>query len=129
MHLCCYLNSLYRDHFSGNYLDFNRVYKSFRNEQCFHYQDDIRQRKNMNGSTDKISQAMRVLEIQEKLDRGSISSNGSEEPLTEPEVAILKQVCSVSQSWFFIHSVYEFSLEINSCFDKAEKAPCISSTS
>ena len=83
----------------------------------------------MNGSTDKISQAMRVLEIQEKLDRGSISSNGSEEPLTEPEVAILKQVCSVSRSWFFIYSVFEFSQEINSCFDKAEKAPCISSTS
>ena len=39
---------------------------------------------------------MRVLEIQEKLDRGSTSSNGSEEPLTEPEVAILKQMCSVS---------------------------------
>jgi len=52
----------------------------------------------MNDSTDKISQAMRVLEIQEKLDRGSTSSNGSEEPLTEPEVAILKQVCNAAWS-------------------------------
>lgn len=43
-----------------------------------------------------MTQAMRVLEIQEKLDRGSTSSNGSDEALTEPEVAILKQMCNVS---------------------------------
>ena len=106
-----------------------RIVKSFRNEKYFYYQDDLRQKKNMNGSTDKISQAMRVLEIQEKLDRGSISSNGSEEPLTEPEVAILKQVCSVSQFWFFLYENNEFSIGINSCFDKAESVPFISSTS
>jgi len=60
--------------------------------------DDLRHKRSMNDSTDKISQAMRVLEIQEKLDRGSTSSNGSEEPLTEPEVAILKQVCNAAWS-------------------------------
>ena len=59
----------------------------------------------MNDSTDKISQAMRVLEIQEKLDRGSTSSNGSEEPLTEPEVAILKQVCNVSEFLFYFAKI------------------------
>ena len=46
-------------------------------------------------STDRVTQAMKVLEIQEKLERGSSSSAGSEEPLTEPEVAILKQMCNV----------------------------------
>ena len=63
---------------------------------CFFLQGDTKSRKSDSGTPEKMNQAMRVLEIQEKLERASISSNGSEEPLTEPEVAILKQMCSVS---------------------------------
>ncbi len=47
-------------------------------------------------SSNRVTQAMRVLEIQEKLDRGSTSSTGSEDPMNEHEIAILKQMCNVS---------------------------------
>ena len=67
----------------------------------FLFQSESKQQILTVDASDKVTQAMRVLEIQEKLERGSTSSNGSEEPLTEPEVAILKQMCNVSSFLIF----------------------------
>ena len=67
----------------------------------FLFQSEPKQQLLTVDASDKVTQAMRVLEIQEKLERGSTSSNGSEEPLTEPEVAILKQMCNVSSFLIF----------------------------
>ena len=66
-------------------------------------------------STDRVTQAMRVLEIQERLERGSSSSTGSEEPLTEPEVAILKQMCNVSNKYFMTHTVISLFENLLKC--------------
>eukprot|EP00794_Sanderia_malayensis_P020454 gene20454-22470_t len=49
-------------------------------------------------TSSRVTQAMRVLEIQEKLDRGSTSSTGSEDQMTDQEMTILKQMCNAAWS-------------------------------